>query len=105
MVHKWIKITVTVEQWQSVLDTSRSDQRIYGLAYGDPEAPQMSEISRCLNGQRLANDVDLVKGAHQSEGIIEIAIFRETLQYLGDNDVTDHYNFMSQKRIQRFGLG
>jgi len=105
MFHKWIKITVAIEQWQSVLDTSGSDQRIDGLAHGNSEAPQMPEIRRRLNGQRLANDVDLVKGAHQSQGILKVTIICEALQNLGENNVTDRQNFISQKRFQRFGLG
>ena len=79
MFHKWIKIAVTIEQRQPVLDTSGSDQRIDSLADRNPEAPQMPTVLSCLNGQRLANDMDLVKGALQSQRILKVAIICEAL--------------------------
>ena len=58
MLNKRIKIAIAVQQCESFLDATRSDQRIYGLPNRYPEGPEFSEVPRRLNRDVFTDERD-----------------------------------------------
>ena len=79
MLNKRIKIAIAVQQCEFLLDATRRDQRINGLANRYSDGPEFAEVPCSLNRNVFANERDQRDRSKQLAGPIEIAFADESL--------------------------
>lgn len=105
MLDKWSKVSVAKEQSQAVFDAACRDERINGLADGNPLHAQCPEIPRSLDRYVATDNIDLLETTHQPERLVEIALAGKPLEYLGQNDIANQERLVTEQAVKPVCLG
>ena len=65
---------------------------------------QFAKVAGRLDGQLGVAQDDDFEGFKQASGLVEIALMPETLQYFGQNQISDQKRLYAQQFIQPIGL-
>jgi hypothetical protein len=104
MLDERIKIPVAVKQGQIVLDTSSGNNGVNRLSYRHTLSPQRAEVSSRLQRDIFTTKGDYVQRGQKSSRLVEVLLAAKTLEYFGQDQVTNSYGFSAQQSIQPLSL-
>ena len=104
MGNKRIKIAVAVEQFVSVNDAARGDQRVDGFADGDAHCAQPPIIARGFDGDRFTADRDDRHRTHPLEHAGKLMLGIDALQYFRQNQIANGKRILTDQLIEKNDL-
>ncbi|QTQ34039.1 Uncharacterized protein pbN1_40560 [Aromatoleum bremense] len=105
MLDKRLKVPVAVQQIQPAFYASGRNHGINRFSHRYSQSSQRTKVPGCLNGNFLPSQVNHDQRSHECSGFIEVALAREALQHLGQNQVPCGNGFYPKQRVQFFRWG
>src|SRR5438105_15484653 len=99
------EIAVVVEQWPAVLDAPGADQKVDGLADGDPAPAQGTEIAGCCDGNRFTGHWHNFEAAQERLDFPSRPLVVKALQYLANHQIPDDNLVGAENRAQSPDMG